>query len=165
MGSHCSVSGHRGLPSARLLTDLGRLDVGDIFTVTVLNRVCTYEVDQVRIVLPAELRDLEIDPAQDYFTLVTCTPYGENSHRLLVRGHRTNNRVDADLVPADADWIRPRQVAMYLAIVVLVCIAVWAVGRRMHWGGGRRKAEESSREHHQRLEQDMEEDSNEHVEE
>ena len=87
-GTHSVLSGHRGLPSARLFTDLDRLEEGDLFTLTVLNRVLTYEVDQIRIVLPGELDDLAIVPGEDYCTLVTCTPYGINTHRLLVRGRR-----------------------------------------------------------------------------
>ena len=89
--THCVVSGHRGLPSARLFTDIDRLVEGDIFTLTVLNHVATYEVDQILTVLPTEVESLEITPGEDYCTLVTCTPYGVNTHRLLVRGHRIPN--------------------------------------------------------------------------
>ena len=90
-GSHCVLSGHRGLPSARLFTDIVKLVEGDTFTLTVLDQTYSYQVDQIRIVLPTDLSDLSIDPQQDYCTLVTCTPYGVNSHRLLVRGHRIDN--------------------------------------------------------------------------
>ena len=89
--THCVVSGHRGLPSARLFTDIDKLAEGDTFTLTVLNHVATYEVDQILTVLPTELESLEITPGEDYCTLVTCTPYGVNTHRLLVRGHRIPN--------------------------------------------------------------------------
>ena len=89
--THCVVSGHRGLPSARLFTDIDKLVEGDTFTLTVLNHVATYEVDQILTVLPTELESLEITPGEDYCTLVTCTPYGVNTHRLLVRGHRIPN--------------------------------------------------------------------------
>lgn len=89
--THCVVSGHRGLSSARLFTDLDQLAVGDYFIMNVLNEVLTYEVDQIRIVLPNETEELLIQADKDLCTLVTCTPYGINSHRLLVRGHRVEN--------------------------------------------------------------------------
>ena len=86
--THCVVSGHRGLPSAKLFTDLNRLREGDTFTLNILNEVLTYEVDQIRTVLPNEVDGLSILEGCDFCTLVTCTPYGINTHRLLVRGHR-----------------------------------------------------------------------------
>lgn len=90
-GTHCVVSGHRGLPSAKLFTDIDKLVEGDVFTLTVLNHVATYQVDQIVTVLPTELEALAIEPGKDYCTLVTCTPYGINTHRLLIRGHRIPN--------------------------------------------------------------------------
>ena len=87
-GTHCAISGHRGLPSAKLFTDLDQLENGDTFSLKVLDRVFTYEVDQILVVDPYDLEALEIDPEQDYCTLITCTPYGINTHRLLIRGHR-----------------------------------------------------------------------------
>lgn len=87
--THCVLSGHRGLPSARLFTDLDQLEEGDIFILNILGRKLAYEVDQIRVVLPEEMSDLEIEEGKDLCTLVTCTPYGINTHRLLVRGHRT----------------------------------------------------------------------------
>ena len=93
-GTHCVLSGHRGLPSARLFTDLDELKGGDVFILKVLDRTMTYEVDQILTVDPYDLEPLEIDPEMDYCTLVTCTPYGINTHRLLVRGHRITNLPD-----------------------------------------------------------------------
>lgn len=87
--THCVLSGHRGLPSARLFTDLDQMEEGDIFILNVLGRKLAYEVDQIRVVLPEEMSDLEVIEGKDLCTLVTCTPYGINTHRLLVRGHRT----------------------------------------------------------------------------
>lgn len=87
-GTHCVISGHRGLPSARLFTDLDKMKEGDVFTLHVLDRTLTYETDQILTVEPDELEALTIENGKDYCTLVTCTPYGINSHRLLVRGHR-----------------------------------------------------------------------------
>lgn len=88
LGTHCVLSGHRGLPSALLLTDLDQLVVGDRFTLTVMGQKMAYEVDQVLVVDPSDASSLTVDANQDYVTLVTCTPYGVNTQRLLVRGHR-----------------------------------------------------------------------------
>ncbi len=125
-GTHCALSGHRGLPSARLFTDLDKMVVGDTFMMRVLDETLTYEVDQIRIVLPSEIEELEIEPGKDYCTLVTCTPYGINSHRLLVRGHRVENRTEAQLirVTADAIQIEPLIVAPLLAIPILLLLLV-----------------------------------------
>lgn len=90
-GTHCVLSGHRGLPSAKLFTNLDQLTEGDIFLIRVLNETLTYEVDQICTVLPEEMEELELAEGKDYCTLVTCTPYGVNSHRLLVRGIRIEN--------------------------------------------------------------------------
>lgn len=89
--THAVLSGHRGLPSAKLFSDLDKLKEGDIFTVTVLDRVVTYQADQIRIVLPEETDELAIVDGKDYCTLSTCTPYGINTHRILLRGHRIKN--------------------------------------------------------------------------
>ena len=109
--THAVISGHRGLPSARLFTDLDKLEEGDTFTITVLDRVVTYEVDQIRIVEPSDLSNLNIMAGKDYVTLVTCTPYGINTHRLLVRGHRIANIEGETVVLADAVQI-PRYIAV-----------------------------------------------------
>ena len=85
-GSHCVLSGHRGLPSARLFTDLDKLVIGDTFVIQVMEETLTYEVDQILIVEPTDLTALQQVPGEDYCTLVTCTPYGVNTHRMLVRG-------------------------------------------------------------------------------
>ena len=120
IGTHSVLTGHRGLPSARLFSDLDQLREGDTFTIHVLNETLTYEVDQIRVVLPTDLSTLTIDPKQDYLTLVTCTPYGINARLLLVRGHRISN-VDGDVkLVADALQIKPLLVALILAIPVLL---------------------------------------------
>lgn len=93
--THCVLSGHRGLPSAKLFTHLDELETGDYFTITILNQLFTYQVDQIKIVLPTESEDLQITKGKDYCTLVTCTPYGINTHRLLVRGVRVENAAEA----------------------------------------------------------------------
>ena len=124
-GTHCAVSGHRGLPAAKLFTDLDKLEEGDKFIVQVLDRTLTYEVDQIRIVLPEEMQDLDLDPEKDYMTLVTCTPYGINSHRLLVRGHRVENDIpDAINVTADALQFKPYFVAPIVAAPILLILLI-----------------------------------------
>ena len=129
--THCVVSGHRGLPSARLFTDLDQLVVGDIFMLRTLGKTLTYEVDQIRIVLPDELDDLQIQEGEDLCTLVTCTPYGVNSHRLLVRGHRIENLDNVNVV-ADALRIDPPLVAVCLGspILALLLVATLAKTRK-----------------------------------
>ena len=124
--THCVLSGHRGLPSAKLFTTLDELETGDVFMLRVLDETLTYEVDQIRTVLPNELGDLAIVEGEDYCTLVTCTPYGINSHRLLVRGHRVENHAGASTirVTADAMQIEPLQVAPLVAAPILVVMLV-----------------------------------------
>lgn len=124
--THCVISGHRGLPSAKLFTDLDQLEAGDTFVLYVLDETLTYEVDQIRIVEPQQIEELKIAEGEDYCTLVTCTPYGVNSHRLLVRGHRVENAVTSDVrVTADAMQIDPVLVAPMLAVPILLILAVY----------------------------------------
>ena len=125
-GSHCVLSAHRGLPSARLVTALDQLPAGDTFTITVLDRLLTYEIDQILIVEPEQVDALAITPGEDYCTLVTCTPYGINTHRLLVRGRRVENArekahvyVQADMVQIDPMVVTPAVAAPMLAILLV----------------------------------------------
>ena len=125
--SHCVLMGHRGLTSARLLTDLDRVSEGDYFSVTVLGEQRWYLVDQIRIVEPEEVSELAVEPGCDYCTLVTCTPYGVNSHRLLVRGIGTEPPADY-IVSADATLVNPLIAACGIAIpILLVLVAVMLV--------------------------------------
>ena len=135
-GSHCVLSGHRGLPSARLFTDLDQLVAGDLFKLQILDETLTYEVDQIHIVLPNELDNLGIEEGKDYCTLVTCTPYGVNSHRLLVRGHRVANEFSLSTahVAADAIRIDPILVAPAASMPMLLLLFVWLMA-----DGGRKK--------------------------
>ena len=126
-GTHCLLSGHRGLPSARLFTDLDQLREGDTFTMTVLNETLTYEVDHIWIVEPEDLSHLQIEEGKDLCTLITCTPYGINTHRLLVRGHRIENADGGAMVTADAIQIRPVFIAPFLAIPILVLLLIWVL--------------------------------------
>ena len=124
--THCVLSGHRGLPSAKLFTNLDKLQTGDIFMLRVLDNVLTYEVDQILIVEPQETGALRIEEGKDYCTLVTCTPYGINTHRLLVRGHRIDNIEQAKTVrvTADAIQIEPLLVAPVVAIPILLLLLI-----------------------------------------
>lgn len=125
-GTHAVLSGHRGLPSAKLFSDLDELVEGDIFILQMLDQTLTYEVDKISIVLPNDLDDLEIEEGKDYCTLVTCTPYGVNSHRLLVRGHRIENmQGDSEVrVTADAMQIDPIIIAPIVAIPILLLLLI-----------------------------------------
>lgn len=120
--THAVISAHRGLPSARLFSDLDSLTEGDIFTVTVLDRVMTYQIDKIAVVQPSEMENLRIVNSEDYVTLLTCTPYGVNTHRLLVRGKRTDNGTvpGTVMVPSDAVAVDPVIVASVTAIPVLI---------------------------------------------
>lgn len=126
-GTHCVISGHRGLPSARLFTDLDKLVVGDVFMLHILDETLTYEVDQIRIVEPNETDELLLQEGKDLCTLVTCTPYGVNSHRLLVRGHRVENLAQAVTVrvTADAVVVEKLVVAPFLLLPILLVMLLW----------------------------------------
>lgn len=124
--THAVLSGHRGLPSARLFTDLNELEVGDQFTITILDRVLTYEVDQISIVYPDEVDGLRVIDGKDYCTLVTCTPYGINTHRILVRGKRVDTITPKPkvYVPNDANIIDPMVVMPILATPMLLVLLI-----------------------------------------
>lgn len=136
LNTHCVLSGHRGLPSAKLFSNLDKLEEGDIFMIRTLDQTLTYEVDQIRIVLPDEVDDLKIEEGKDLCTLVTCTPYGINTHRLLVRGHRVANQEEAEAVrvTADAMQVDNRIVAICIAVPVLVLLLLYVA-----FGSRRRK--------------------------
>ena len=127
--SHSVLSGHRGLPSAKLFSDLDVLEVGDVFYLTVLDQTLTYQVDKITVILPEDSSELALFPGKDYCTLMTCTPYGINTHRLLVRGVRVEN--DKELidvrVTADALKIDPLYVAPFVAGPVLLLMILWVV--------------------------------------
>lgn len=125
LGTHSVLSGHRGLPSARLFSDLDQLREGDTFTLHVLNETLTYQVDQIRVVLPTDLSTLTIDPSQDLVTLVTCTPYGINTHRLLVRGHRIENTDGNASLISDAVQIKPIFIAPFIGAPICLLLVVY----------------------------------------
>lgn len=142
--THCVLSGHRGLPSAKLFKNLDKLVVGDKFVMRVLDEVLTYEVDQILIVEPTDVSTLIIEAGKDLCTLVTCTPYGINSHRLLVRGHRIENQEEAQAirVTSDAIQIEPLIVAPAVALpMLLVLLMILLVsGGKTKSAGGKKNA-------------------------
>lgn len=128
-GTHSVLSGHRGLPSAKLFTNLSKVAVGDIFVIRVLNESLTYEVEEILIVEPEDTSALQIKANEDLCTLVTCTPYGINTHRLLVRGHRVENALESETVriTADAIQIEPIMVAPVIATPLLIVLSLWLI--------------------------------------
>lgn len=124
-GTHSVISGHRGLPSAKLFTDIDKLVEGDTFLIQVLDETLTYEVDQILTVTPDDVSALAIDPDRDYVTLVTCTPYGVNSHRLLVRGHRIANQAKTARVTSDASQVKPILVSPFIAVLLFILLLIF----------------------------------------
>ena len=124
--THCVLSGHRGLPRAKLFTNLDKLIEGDVFMLRVLNEVLTYEVDQILIVEPNDTDALRIVDGRDYCTLFTCTPYGINTHRLLVRGHRIDNITELTVphLTADAVSVEPMLVAAAIFAAALIIVLI-----------------------------------------
>ena len=124
--THAVISGHRGLPSARLFTDLDQIVEGDTFTINVLNEVYTYEVERILIILPTETDKLAIFPGEDIVTLMTCTPYGVNSHRLLIRGHRIETVYDKKIkVGADALQVDSMKVIPIVFVPLLILLFIY----------------------------------------
>ena len=142
--THSVVSAHRGLPTAILFTHLDRMELGDTFTFTILDRVLTYEVDQIRIVEPDDISLIQIEPRADYCTLLTCTPYGINSHRLLVRGHRIEYEVAVEVQEEiqeqqeepQSSWQEQYYLGLWLGVISLLVIgfvfAIAALIRRLY---------------------------------
>ena len=126
--THAVLSGHRGLPTAHLFTDLDQLEEGDTFVLHVLDRSMAYQVDQIRVVEPNQVDDLAIVSGQDYCTLVTCTPYGINTHRLLVRGHRVPYGIPTDAVKVDSALVS--SVLTVISFVVVLIVVAWRERQR-----------------------------------
>ena len=128
-GTHCVLSGHRGLPRAKLFTDLDDMKIGDYFLLHILDDTLTYEVDQILTVLPEETEPLLPIEGEDLCTLVTCTPYGINTHRLLVRGHRTETKYDREKleVSSEATLTDTKTVAVFIAVPILLLLFVLAL--------------------------------------
>ena len=124
--THCVMSAHRGLPSAKLFTDLDRMEKGDTFQIVVLDQVLTYQVDQIKVIEPNDISDLQIIPGGDYCTLFTCTPYGINTHRLLVRGIRIETIKEKPViyVSNEAFQIEPLIVTPVVAAPMLLALLI-----------------------------------------
>ena len=124
--THCVMSAHRGLPSAKLFTDLDRMEKGDTFQIVVLDQVLTYQVDQIKVIEPNDISDLQIIPGGDYCTLFTCTPYGINTHRLLVRGVRIETIKEKPViyVSNEAFQIEPLIVTPVVAAPMLLALLI-----------------------------------------
>lgn len=123
--THTVVSAHRGLPNAKLFTDLDRLEIGDIFTFTILDRTITYQVDQIKVIVPSDVSDLMIENGKEYCTLLTCTPYGINTHRLLVRGHQIESTQQKTIyITSDAHQIEPLIVTPIVALPILFTLMI-----------------------------------------
>jgi len=139
IGTHSFISGHRGVPSETLLTNLDKMAMGDTFELYVMGETLTYQVDQIKTVLPDDMNELDIDPNMDYCTLVTCTPYGINDHRLLVRGHRVANAPNSGWASINADGsLLDKPVLLLIFIIpVLAALLIYAVlkCRKIHKGG------------------------------
>ena len=136
--THCVLSGHRGLPSSRLLTDLDQMEAGDVFYLHVLNETMAYKVDWIKTVEPNDLKELKIQDKQDLCTLVTCTPYGINSHRLLVRGHRiaimdqaANDIMQEMDTPQPSIWKLIMKISVLLLLPLIVIFVGWRVYKKM----------------------------------
>ena len=136
--THALLSGHRGLPSARLFTDLDRVNVGDVFTLTILNETLTYQIDQILIVEPNDTSDLQVVSGQDYCTLITCTPYGINTHRMLVRGTRiaTEEERKVAVITSEAmripNYISIPAVAVPMLFLLLLVSLISTPRKRKH---------------------------------
>ena len=145
--THCVLSGHRGLPAARLFTDLDKLQVGDLFYLWILDEKLTYEVDQILIVEPYDTEALIVEPGKDLCTLVTCTPYSVNTHRMLVRGHRVENEAESVIVrvTADALQIEPLLIAIILFVPTLLLFLLIA---RFFTPKKRKKTRDAKIPHH-----------------
>jgi len=122
--THCVLSAHRGLPHAKLFTDLDKMELGDTFQLTILDRIFTYQVDQIKVVRPDELDDVQIVEGEDLCTLLTCTPYGINSHRLLVRGVRIENAPPVLLVTSNAYRIDSLVATPVVAAPILLILLI-----------------------------------------
>lgn len=134
--THTVITGHTGLSNAKLFTDLTELDKGDIFFLEVMGEKLAYQVDQIKVVLPTEMDDLKIVPGEDYCTLLTCTPYGVNTHRLLVRGKRTDYQEAVDAAKsekpkkAESKWMSEYKRALAISVAFFVASLPFIFGIR-----------------------------------
>ena len=133
VGTHAVISAHSGMASAKLFTDLDKLEIGDIFIITVCNQKLAYEVDNIAVVEPTDIDLIRIDTQQDYVTLLTCTPYGVNTHRLLVRGHRVDmadeaiSEVEEKVKPAASTWMERYEKGILIGIAIFLGLLLIAL--------------------------------------
>lgn len=132
--THAVLSGHRGLPSSRLFTDLDQIVEGDIFYIDVLGETLAYKVNQIKIVLPHEVDDIKVEDGKDYVTLVTCTPYSVNTHRLLVRGERIDyEKAIVEEAPQVSEGIFiPFEIKVLAVALPLLFVAIFIMRRRRY---------------------------------
>lgn len=131
ISTHSVLSAHSGLPSAKLFTNLNRLELGDTFVITIMDRKLTYQIDNIVIVKPDDVSNLEIEEGSDYVTLITCTPYGINTHRLLVRGSRIDNVIKKDLVViSEAYQIDKLVVTFFMSVFILIVPSIYVLVKR-----------------------------------
>jgi len=133
IATHAVLSSHTGFPTATLFTDLDKLEEGDLFFLEILDKTLAYRVDQVKVVVPSDISDLYVDQEQDYVTLVTCTPYGVNSHRLLIRGVRTDYKEaleEEQMVQKVRTWNWPYIIAAVLLILILLLYVIYRLIKR-----------------------------------
>lgn len=124
LGTHSVLSAHRGLPSSKLFTDLDKLDIGDTFKITVLDETLTYEIDKITIVKPSDRSELKINSDEDYVTLLTCTPYGINTHRLLVRGKRIEGPIKKTYITTEAFKINKLIVIPLVSLPIILLLMI-----------------------------------------
>lgn len=133
IGTHAVISAHSGMASAKLFTDLDKLELGDMFFITVCNQKLAYEVDNIAVVEPTDIDLIRIDTQQDYVTLLTCTPYGVNTHRLLVRGHRVDMaeeaiaEVEEKAEPAASTWIEKYEQGILIGVAIFLGLLLIAL--------------------------------------
>lgn len=135
LGSHAVISGHRGVPSSKLLSNIDQLSIADYFVLHILNETLTYQVDNIQTVLPQDIESIQVDPNEDYCTLITCTPYGINTHRLLVRGHRVPNLSEEEYAAEtqkSTNYVLI--VSAIVAILIIAAIIIWRVFRKKRRG-------------------------------
>lgn len=147
--THAVLAGHRGLPSAKLLTNIDHLNLGDFFNIHVLDEVLKYRIDDISVVKPSEVSKLKVETGKDYVTLVTCTPYGINTHRLLVRGIRVpDNEIayDGDMLAVSNDLLHINPIYLIPVCLILLVLAVW-IGRRIYQFIRKRKVGLKKSEH------------------
>lgn len=150
--THAALSGHRGLPTASLFTDLDQMQLGDQFYIKILNETLAYEVDQILTVLPSQMDALAIEPGQDYVTLITCTPYGINSHRLLVRGHRVpyTPEAEAQAVATQKPGWFPSLPMQYRHLLIGLLVVVGIVALRLLIGALMRRSRKRRKREHEK---------------